>query len=79
MRAAAALGAGRFALAFSLQPLVVLFGFLAFVGFVAHTFFLFCLRRVVCLRCELRERHFALVAALFLCALNWIYLVWRGV
>lgn len=75
----AALGAGHFALAFSLQPLIVLFGLLAFVGGFVHTLFLWGARRVVRLRFEGRERYFLLYAAVFLCAVNWIYLVWRGV
>jgi len=78
-RAAAALLAGDVSAALRLQPLAVAAAISGAAAYGAHTYFLLARRRYVTLRLQPHERRFALAAALSLAALNWAYLVWRGV
>ena len=65
--------------ALSLQPLAVA-GFAgAAAGCGAHAFELLLRRRLVALRLERREWRALGVALAVAVALNWCYLVWRGV
>ena len=78
-RALAALAAGDVAGAFRQQPLAVAAALALGAGFAVHTFFLVALRRRVSVRLEAREWRAAGLALAALAALNWAYLVWRGV
>jgi hypothetical protein len=78
-RAVAALAAGHVREALALQPLAVVGGAAAALAFAAYTWCLFVARRALSVRVGART-GLALAAALaLLAALNWAYLVSRGV
>jgi len=78
-RAAAAILAGDLAGALRLQPLALIGGGGACVGFAVYSFFLVVRRCVVCVRLTRKEWRFFAATALALAILNWLYLVRSGV
>jgi hypothetical protein len=77
-RAAAALLAGDPVAAVRQQPLMIVGGAVVGVVFVGYAWCLWVCGRVWCLRLGPVERRLAWSGLAVLLALNWAYLVWRG-
>lgn len=77
-RACAALAAGDLAGSFRVQPLV---SALLTIGIAVSAAFSLMLvgGRAITLRLSADERRLTLIAAAVLAAVNWMYLLWRGV